>query len=256
MTTPMRAFIVCVNYADLLAITLPYNRHHFSEVIAVTSSADTQTQAISRQNSAHCFVTEVFYEGGAEFNKFAALEQAFDEYGRDGWICIMDADVMWPKHIDWEFWTPDTELESGRSKLMLPGNLYTPLRRMCLDIQNVPQEPYWPSYAHHPQQVEWAGYTQIFYGNDWHLGQPPWHQTNWKHAGGPDSWFQQKWPAHCKHRPPFECLHLGPAGQNWCGRTTAYTDGSLPSEAVERLERLKHYMTERKRRRDFESEKL
>ncbi|MFO0202723.1 MAG: hypothetical protein ACK528_06290, partial [Alphaproteobacteria bacterium] len=61
MTTPMRAFIVCVNYADLLAITLPYNRHHFSEVIVVTSSADTQTQAISRQNRAYCFVTEVFY---------------------------------------------------------------------------------------------------------------------------------------------------------------------------------------------------
>ena len=257
MPTPLRAFIVCVNYADLLAITLPYNRHHFEQVIVVTTAEDTATRDACEKNSAHCVVSDKFYKDGADFNKFAALEEAFDIHGRHGWICIMDADVMWPKHIDWVFWQPDWLAgPKTRSKVMLPGNLYTPLRRMCEDLTNIPHEPYWSSYPLHPQQVEWAGYTQIFHGTDMHLGQPPWHLMNWKHAGGPDSWFQQRWPARCKHRPPFECLHLGPAGVNWCGRSSAYVDGSVPSESPERRQKLMWYMRQRRLTQNFDSEKI
>ena len=40
----------------------------------------------------------VFYADGAAFNKWKALELALDSYGRRGWLCVMDADVIWPQH--------------------------------------------------------------------------------------------------------------------------------------------------------------
>jgi hypothetical protein len=243
MRPPLRAFIVCVDYSDLLRLTLDYNRHHFDEVIVVTTKADRATHYAASSNNAYLIKTEKFYENGAHFNKFAALEHALDTLGRHGWLCIMDADVLWPKHIDW--------------KPLEIGNLYTPFRRMCVDIpDNIPQEPYWKSYPLHPQQVEWAGYTQIFHGDDPALPSAPWHQTNWRHAGGADSFFQRLWPQQNKLRPPFEVLHLGPAGVNWCGRATPYLNGDIPDEANNRKAALRHFIQQRKLSKSFDSEKL
>jgi len=240
----LRTIIVCVDYADLLAITLPYNRHHFSEVMIVTSFSDEATVKVALDNDAVVWQTNAFYTDGASFNKFRALEEGLDVMSRWGWMCIMDADVLWPKHIDFhEGYYPDC--------------LYTPLRRMCEDIQmGVPHEPYWKSYPLHPQQQEFAGYTQIFHAEDPHLPPAPWHQTNWKHAGGADSFFQALWPAHHKIRPPFECLHLGRAGVNWAGRVTPFMDGTQPAEADTRLNTLRNFMKTRRETRSFDSEKF
>ena len=256
--TPLRAIIVCVDYSDLLAVTLAYNRHHFSEVMIVTTPRDLSTVHVGLQNNARVHMTGAFYADGAVFNKFKALEEGLDEFGRHGWLCIMDADVLWPKEIDWDFYpNPYAEYKRGLHPVF-EGYLYTPLRRMCEDLSTgIPQEPYWKSYPLHPQQVEWAGYTQIFHAEDHHLpANPPWHQTNWRHAGGADSFFQQLWPKHEKLRPPFECLHLGPAGRNWCGRSTPYLDGTIDPLAEQRISSLRNFMTQRTRSKSFDSEKL
>jgi hypothetical protein len=255
--TELRAILVCVDYGDLLEITLPYNRHHFSEVMVVTSFNDERTVKCALQNNSHVYQTNAFYTDGAVFNKFRALEEALDSYGRYGWMCIMDADVLWPKHIPWQFVEPRKAFASNGGPLLYPGNLYTPLRRMCEDLTHgAPHEPYWKSYPLHPQQVEWAGYTQIFHADDPHLGPAPWHQTDWTHAGGADSFFQQLWPKENKKRPPFECLHLGSAGRNWCGRVTPYLDGSQDARAQQRLDALRNFMQQRRNTRSFDSEKI
>lgn len=251
--TPLRAIIVCVDYSDLLAVTLAYNRHHFSDVLVVTSDDDDKTPDVAWNNDSDVWTTDAFYEDGAVFNKFKALEKGLDFFGRHGWLCIMDADVLWPKEIAWCNTTAFAPDFSNLTK----GILYTPLRRMCEDLSmGIPQEPYWKSYPLHPQQVEWAGYTQIFHANDPHLPPAPWHQTNWKHAGGADSFFQQLWPKEHKLRPPFECLHLGPAGRNWCGRSTPYLDGTVDPLAEQRISSLRNFMTQRTRTKSFDSEKL
>lgn len=255
--TPLRAIIVSVDYADLLSVTLPYNRHHFSDVMVVTSFKDDATVQVAASNNAQVYQTNAFYTDGAYFNKFRALEEALDHYGRYDWMCIMDADVLWPKTIDWNFY-PEPNVEYLRGQYpMFRDCLYTPLRRMCEDLSvGIPHEPYWKSYPLHPQQVEWAGYTQIFHAEDPHLPAVPWHETNWKHAGGADSFFQQCWPKHYKRRPPFECLHLGPAGRNWCGRSTPYLDGSTDPLANHRISSLRNFMTQRKHSKSYDSEKL
>lgn len=227
----MRAILVCVDYADLLSVTLPYNKHHFQSITVVTSPRDKKTIEVCQRNSVMTFQTEAFYEGGAVFNKWLALELGLSYIGRYGWLCIMDADVLWPQYV------PQFQKNIG--------SIYTPKRRMMEDLsQKLPQEPYWKSFPLHPG-TEFAGYTQIFHAEDPHLGSKPWHETNWKHAGGADSFFQMKWPEVQKVRPPFEVLHLGPAGKNWCGRATPYLDGSLPEDSGEKLSTLSQFIVGR-----------
>lgn len=240
----MRAILVSVDYADLLEVTLPYNRHHFDEMVVVTTLADTTSQTVAIQNEAVLFCTDSFYDDGATFNKWKALEEGLDFFGREGWICLMDADVLWPKvlpPIDWRV-----------------GKLYTPLRRMFTDLSKpIPREEYlWPAYKHHRVKAEWSGYSQIFHCDDAVLDDPPWHEIDWKHAGGADSFFQQKWNPEDKIRPPFDVLHLGLAGENWCGRSTPYLDGTQHPESSRRAKQLTEVFRTRRQNRNFDHEKL
>lgn len=238
----MKAILVCVDYADVLNLTLPYNRHHFSEVMVVTTPEDSATIQCAEANNCRIHTTRTFYEEGAIFNKWKSLEEALDVFGRYGWLCIMDADVFWPKQI------PDYSREVGC--------IYTPKRRMRESVTApIPDEVDWGQYPLHRNHTEWAGYTQIFHANDPHLGSPPWHQTNWKHAGGADSFFQKQWPNNRKKRPPFEVLHIGEAGANWCGRVTNYVDGSTPDLAEDRKQALETIRTERAKYGNFNRER-
>jgi hypothetical protein len=222
----MHAVLVSVDYSDILAITLPWNRHHYDRVTVVTSSEDAlNVEPIAKANHAEMLVTDLFYSRGAVFNKWAALEWALDQVGRDGWLCLMDADVCWPSVI------PGFTREIG--------NLYSPLRRMYTNFPYpfvIPLENTWKDYTVHRNTAEWAGYSQIFHAKDEHLGDPPWHQIDWKHAGGADSIFQRKWPRQNKIRPPFDVLHIGTAGSNWYGRASPYLDGNVHKKSAERTE--------------------
>lgn len=239
----IRAFIVCVDYWDYLSITVPYNRHHFKDVIIITHPKDTKTIQITKQFGLSLFLSESFYDNGADFNKWLPLEQAFKFYGRHGWICMMDADVLWPKKIEQSF---------------EPGNLYTPFRRMCENFEvpfKYPPEETWARYPLHPVK-EFAGYSQIFHGSDPVVQKTPWLETNWRHAGGADSFFQRKWRLANKIRPSFEALHLGPHGTNWCGRVNRFVDGSVPENANIKSKKLTDYIRIRQETRSFENEKL
>jgi len=238
----MRAILVCVDFHDFLALTLPYNQHHFKEIWVVTSPRDEKTQALcehfrSLKLPVRTVVTDLFYDQGAEFNKWAALEHGLDCMGREGWLTIMDADILWPHGALLGTYASDK----------VCGFLYTPKRRMLENVHgpNLPPEEDWSRYPYHRYQLEWSGYSQIFHAQDPHLGKPPWHETNWRHAGGADSSFQNKWPKERKLRPNFEVLHLGESGLNWCGRVSPYLGGERPEEAAYRQQRLLSYFRQR-----------
>lgn len=229
----MRAILTCVDYWDLLAITLPWNRHHFESVHIVTTPADIpKLEDLACSCQADLIPTEKFYEGGAQFNKWAALEYGLDVMGRTGWICLMDADVLWPMNIPY--------------MNLCQNSLYTPLRYMMEDLSKpIPPEESWYKYPIHRNIHEWAGYTQIFHATDPVLGEPPWHETNWKHAGGADSFFQLKWSSIRKIRPNFKVLHLGPPGTNWCGRSTPFLDGTSPERMHQNIRAIRQLAMER-----------
>lgn len=242
----MRAILVSVDYSDILRLTLPYNRHHFSDVFVVTTPRDTETQRIATSCGAHVITTDVFYDHGAEFNKWAALEHGIDQMVRQGWFCVMDADVLWPKTL-------------RRHRISI-GTLYTPFRRMCDNIpQEVPDESTWSQFPRDHLTHHWSGYSHIFHATDPALRALPWYGLDWKHAGGADTFFQERWSVQRKARPPFEVLHIGERGRNWCGRVTQRADNVEIPEAAEREQSLQRYLRQRRGRkgsRRFDLEKI
>jgi hypothetical protein len=233
-----RAILVCVDYHDFLSVTLPFNRHQFQSTLVVTHPRDEITAEVAKQNGAEVLLTRVFYENGAVFNKFAAMEQGLDFMGRTGWIAILDADVVFPRN-----------LKPWPKRI---GCLYTPRRRMFPSVprtvNEIPEERRWRQYKYRMPREPFDGYCQIFHASDTVLGRPPWHVTNWSWCAGPDTFFHQKWSERSKIRPPFEVLHLGEPARNWAGRVTSYADGRIPEDAAKNADMCQVFLRNRKQR--------
>lgn len=237
----MKAITVCVEYDDLLALVLPTIVPHVNELLVVTAPQDESTmQVAGRFPSVRIYVTDAFYRHGAPFNKGLALEEGFDILGREGWLCVFDADTVWPAEPDF------SSLEEGC--------LHVPRRRMCPDPRQYhATEPFgrWPLV----REIEHAGYCQIFHASDRVLRSRPWYPTDWRHAGGCDSDFQDRWPARRRKWLPWEVLHLGPHGRNWHGRSTPKLDGTIPTGHAERA-RLQREMLQARRRHGYKLERI
>lgn len=225
----MKAIMVSVDYGDILNLTLPRNKHHFDEVMVVTSSKDKETQRIANKNKVNLFVTDSFYSDGAIFNKWRAMEEGLDAFGREGWLSIMDADVIWPQKVN---------------KRLKKGNIYSPGRCILKDIHiPLPKENVWQSLPRHIyDEYSFAGYTFIFHADDSYLPEPPWHEIDWSHAGGADTLLQQRWPQSHKIRLHWSVLHLGPPCKNWCGRATDRLDGKYNPDSTDRFWKLQEFM--------------
>lgn len=243
----VRSLIICVDYHDILSVTLPHNRPQFESVLVVTSPADTKTADVAASCGADVLVTDAFYERGAHFNKYAAIEQGLDYMGRHGWICLMDADIAIPRRRPG--WSPRV------------GYLYTPRRRQMERIPaSLPEERFWRRNKPVKANEEFAGYFQMFHADDPVLeGRRYWHDLHWMWAGTGDSYFHAMWPENKKARPPFEVLHLGPVRTNWAGRSTPFADGTLHPDAEKRAGIHQALINARRGRRDedmFAAEKL
>lgn len=273
----LSGIVVSVGFGDLLSVTLPRNARHFSRIVVVTVPPDRDPEthaavALSRKQNPACeiltYETDEFYRHGAVFNKGLALDSGFDVLGslggslaasghveRDcsryaaGWIVVFDADTLFPASLSADL--DRLNLNPHPDNLNpASGRLYTPRRRILANVAA------WPEYVepeHHnrwhslplKKEGEFPGYFQLFHSSDPVLHLLPWYPTDWTHAGGCDSFFQFKWPKQNKIRPPFEVLHLGECGENWCGRVGKKVDGTVPAEADERRRQLRDFITGR-----------
>lgn len=228
-TGPIDSLVVCAGFDDFLAITLPRNKRHFCRTLVVTSCSDGETQRLAYQNDCPVFATDAFYANGADFNKGLAIEKALDVLGREGWLCLWDADIVMPDSIKHDY---------------CPSCLYTPLRRNLKDPSLYCDTLDWQSVVDiGPAEGEYPGYFHLFHGPT--AGPKPWYTTDWRHAGGCDSDFQKRFPPRSLRRPPFEVLHLGPTvdhltadndvriGENRCGRITPRIDTGAPPPGAE-----------------------
>lgn len=223
----MKAITVCVDYADRLSLTLPWNFVHFQEVLVITSPGDAETEGVVKSvPNARLYRTDAFYRNGADFNKGLAIEEGFDVLGRDGWICHLDADVALPRRMD----LPELD----------PQRLYLCRRRLADTVTVVPAD--WGEYEIQEEELHHPGYFQLFHSDARVLQNRPWYPVDWRHAGGSDTEFNEKWAGRQRVCLPFEVLHLGRPFQNWCGR-----GGGL---------RMAQYWATRRRTRSYEAEKL
>lgn len=212
-----RGIAICVNYDDLLSITLPVNLRHLSECCVVTSSDDTRTHELAAQFPAvKLFTTDAFTRHGARFNKGLAMEEGLDYFGRHGRMLIWDADTLFPEHMPLD--------------RFIPGNLHGAPRLILEDISQWSSGLDWTKL---PTTFDRAipGYFQLFDAGDPVLAQRPWYDPTFTHAGGGDAYFHDLWPQRRWTRLPFNVLHLGPRNANWFGRSSERTDGLVLTDA-------------------------
>ena len=214
-----KAIAVCVEYDDILALTLPTWLRHFDDILIVTTPADQKTRELAEALGVRVHYTDAFYRNGAEFNKGAAMEEGFDSLGRDGWLCILDADIVLP---------PIMPMGDVR-----PGTLYGARRRSIVNPLDWHGGYEWHGLPTIPD-TEIAGYFQLFHAASTQLTARPWYPTTLRSAASCDNAFMLRF-GHHQQRLGFDVLHLGPTGNNWCGRTTPRIDtGETPAEAEAR----------------------
>ena len=225
----LRTIITSVGFGDFLSLTLPWNRHHWQEVMVLTSPADSESATVARANGASVYATNAFYTGGAKFNKYLAIEECLDHFGRHGVICLVDVDIFWPKILP-----PFSRWRRG--------NIYSfRRRRLLVDVTApIPPENEWHKLPMQLLTDKCFGFTQIFWADDPVLGKPPWHPVDITHAGLGDNLFQNKWPSHARVWLERDVLHLGDHGNNWLGRVVSDRNGRVPDNAGQLLEEVRN----------------
>jgi hypothetical protein len=92
----LEAVIVCLNYGDFLAETLPLNLQHFDDVIVVTGHNDQETIRVCERNSVEHFKTDTFFDFGDKFNKGKAINLGLSNLKKTDWLLHLDADIVLP----------------------------------------------------------------------------------------------------------------------------------------------------------------
>lgn len=233
----VHAFVPSVDYADFLRVTLPHNRLRLAQVVIVTTPDDRETIAIARAHGADVHTTRAWTADGALFNGARAIEEAMDAYGRRGWMMQLSADIALPSSFD-----------AIRPTI---GRVYSAKRRMCSGCPaTIPDESQWTVYGYHSKHdIGLSGYCLLWHADDEHLPPPPWQPIDWVHVGGSDSEFVARWPASHQIVWPFDVLHLGTAGVDWCGRVQAFADGTMPVGHTARAETLRELRYRRRQLR-------
>lgn len=93
----LQGLTVCVNYADFFAQTGAANMGIFDKFVVVTDLADTEVSALCAQFGYTCVKTDVFYDNGAKFNKYAGINEGLKMIDPDAWICFVDSDIVLQK---------------------------------------------------------------------------------------------------------------------------------------------------------------
>lgn len=215
---------VCVNFADLLAITIERWKSLASLTI-VTDLQDAETVMLGNRNGCAVYRTDAFTRDGATFNKGRAMEEARRFIPWHDWCLFFDADIYPP--ADW----------AARCESAEPGNLYSAQRLECPDIAKRDQP-----HLLEPVQGDGigVGFFQLFNTADPVARAVPLLDVSWKHAGGYDCTFKDRWPEHRRRLLPFQVVHLGER-ENWFGRGSQQQVHELmanrsPNFAGERIE--------------------
>jgi hypothetical protein len=92
----IEAVVVCVNYSDFLAHTLPHNKNHFNKIVIVTDTKDLETKKLCEYYNVQCVQTDAFYENGNKINKGKGINEGLKHLDGDGWVVHLDADIYLP----------------------------------------------------------------------------------------------------------------------------------------------------------------
>ena len=236
----LECVIVCRDYADFLAYTLPFNKQLFDKLVVVTSKEDKKTRRLCEFYHVMCVICpELSLKG---MWKGDAIDLGLSHLDRDGWVLHLDADIWLP---------PQTRRLLERMNLD-KGMVYG------ADRFNVHGVGRWLNFIQHPSlqheneayihvsnhgfnvgtrvMAHDTGWVPIGFFQLWHPITSCRHTYPKKHsdAGRTDMLFSKQWPREKRgFLPEIICYHLesedAGMGTNWSGRKTTKFEYKEPT---------------------------
>lgn len=116
----LEGIIICCQYSDFLAHTLPLNKAHFNKLVVVTSTTDNNTKLLCEYHHVECVQTDCFYENGDVFNKAKGINTGLQRLNQSGWVLHLDGDIVLPPLFreTLEFINLDKDFIYGVDRLM------------------------------------------------------------------------------------------------------------------------------------------
>ena len=230
--------LVCVNYADFLAHTLPSIKGLFNNLVIVTDLKDQQTKKLCEYYHVQCVMTNAFYEDGAVFNKGKGINEGLKMLSMKGWVAHIDADIYFPPLTRWILNNIEPHLHKDY--------LYGVDRMMCASREEWDEFIDDPTHIHqsytyvHPSAFKvgtriadytgehgWhpIGYFQMWYPETSGIYTYPTSNNGADHT---DVVFSKNWDRSKRSLiPELVCIHLDSEGYsgkemgtNWNGRKT------------------------------------
>ena len=237
----LEAVIVCVDYGDILRVTLPYNKPLFNNLVVVTAPHDYETQDLCKYYNVCCVVTDKFYEDGAVFNKAKGINEGFKRLTKIDWVLHLDADIMLPANFRQickeEQLQKDAIYGIDRVNVIGKENILNLLLTKDTQIKEWTyldlETEFSPASRLHNinKGYNCIGYFQLFHQS--YLNQPKWYPETHTTAARTDVAFQNQWPLNKRLLyPGIIGYHIeteeSENGVNWNGRKSIRLS-SVPS---------------------------
>lgn len=224
--------IVCVNYADFLAHTLPENMQFFDRLVVVTNYADKETQGLCHRYSVECVISDCMHDQEAPLEKGRAINLGLAYLQQSDWVLQMDADILLPHDFRKLLQHARLKKENiyGADRVNIVGmcefNRFKqgriPGHQHCHFIEPPKGFPLGARLLHHEHGYAPLGYFQLWNGPRRY----PIARGNAEHS---DVLFSCQWPRYQRILlPEIIVCHLESEhkhmGANWNGRTTKRFD--------------------------------
>lgn len=228
---------VSVNYSDYLEYTIK-NKSLFDEWIIITDTKDLKTKELCDKYGVKCIQTDVFYENGALFNKYAAINEGLKLVGKDEWILFLDSDIL--LHPQTKRMLEVLKLKEdclyGMDRLNLKGiedlQKYNETPGMLKDNWLLHSQGFELGarlvhhYGHEGENGRFEGWRPLGFFQLAHHNYFETYPDNSIGADANDLVFARQWPRHKRvFIPEIFCLHLETKGAgkaiNWYGRKSA-----------------------------------
>lgn len=245
----LEVVVVCLNYGDFLAETLPYNISQVDRLVVVTHHDDNHTKEVCRKWSVECVLTDVFYEWGNTFEKGAAINMGLGALRQRGWILQLDADIVLPltarNMLDKSGLQRDYIYGAERCNLQT----YEQWKKFRASYHTDPQFGY-QCMVNSPSDIpiganlvhKQYGYCPIGYFQLWHSEYMHKHEIRYPETHGSaeetDVQWTLRWPRNKRVLlPTLRVFHLESEpcamGTNWCGRKTKpFTEDGNPPPSL------------------------
>lgn len=228
----IEAVIVCKDYSDFLAHTLPSNIEYLDRLVVVTHPNDKATINLCSKYSIDCVQTTDMHSDGDKFNKGRCVNIGLGHLRGMDWILHLDADVVLPHRF--RDMLHRAKLKSdciyGADRVNVYGydhwvehkHKLVPHYSSGYFVEPPKEFPLGARIIHHE-----LGYTPIGFFQLWHKTAGKRYPVNQGNAEHTDVLFACQWPRENRVLlPEVYVCHLesvsGPApmGANWSGRTT------------------------------------